>query len=346
MTRQCNAHRCCTQGRRVVGAVAHHQYATSTFLQCTNAVDLVLGGEIAGKGLDPDGTRDLRHVLGFVARQQLRIANAKLVERCKEWGEISAEFVREFDTSNRPRRRPDVGAQPIGIGIERRDARRECWHRFAHVVRRPHCNNNAVHRSAYAAPGFFNKRGCHNAHVMILSCCGIHDHSREQMSRSLLDGGGERQQLGRGRPVARVLIGDDPAHAGLADRQRPRLVEDRGRDAGECLERTTVAHDDGPSGCAIDPANDRHGRGENQWARRGDDEHRKHARPIVGHQPCCRAGGDREGSEPDGPLVRCALQRTFGCLRAAHQFNDLCVLTFLRRANGVDRQRAFLIRTA
>ena len=158
----------------------------------------------------------------------------------------------------------------------------------------------------------------------------------------MLDARGHREQ----RVFGDAVVGHDAMDLRFADRQRPRLVEDRRVHMRECLERTAVSHDDAAPRRAINAADDRHGRRENERARGRDNEHREHAQHVTRHPPRERADQQRQRREPDGKFVSGTLQRALARLRIAHEIDNARVLTVFRRANGTNGQRPFLIHTA
>ncbi len=107
--------------------------------------------------------------------------------------------------------------------------------------------------------------------------CGVHERSREEVARALLDGTGEAQHVARGPAVEHAHA----MHVRTSDGERPRLVEHRDRGRAELLERASVPDDDLPPRGAVDAADDRDGRGEDERARRRDDEHGQRATRIA-----------------------------------------------------------------
>ena len=116
--------------------------------------------------------------------------------------------------------------------------------------------------------------------------------------------------------------------------------------ADEPFERGAVPHDDLPARRAIDPADDRHRRGEDQRTRRRDHEDREHAQRIVRREPGAGARRDRRRREPHGVPVGEALQRGLARLRRAHELHDARVLALRRERRRAQPQHARAVERA
>ena len=91
-----------------------------------------------------------------------------------------------------------------------------------------------------------------------------------------------------------------------------------------------MPHDDLTARRAIDAADDRDGRRENERARRGDHEDREHTQRIVRREPGGAAGHGGRGCEPYGVPIGEALQRRLAGLSRAHELDDSRVLALGR----------------
>ena len=169
------------------------------------------------------------------------------------------------------------------------------------------------------------------------------DHGvRERVARAALHRRGEAEHIVLGEAVR----GEHLRHLGAADGERPRLVEDGGVHLLHPLERAAVAHDDVAARRAVDPAEDRDRRREDERTGGRDDEHREHARPVARRPEGRDADDEGERGEPHRVPVGDALQRRLARLRAAHELDDARVLALSREREGADREHPFPVRAA
>ena len=158
----------------------------------------------------------------------------------------------------------------------------------------------------------------------------------------LFRAGAEAKQLGGGGVTQRIQAADHE----LAGGEGAGLVEDEGGDAGSGFEIGDVFHQDAEAGGRAEGGDHRGGRGENESAGTGANEHADDAVEILGEGP--DEGGDHQHQRRivADVLVHDPHERELGLFRGENQFADPAEGGVLARAGDLHLEGAVEIHRA
>ena len=248
---------------------------------------LSAGSSSPRASVDPDVHRDGGGVRHRVAREQHAPPHAELraARRTSAGSPGRSSSANSITPANFPSI-ADVRAQPLASGTSASgEPRGAVTHSSTkRARRRTRCRPPTI--AGHAAPGrLAHVRRRRELEAALLR--RVHDRARQQVPRP---------PLHRGRqPRARRLREPRRRHRRRSPSACPTvsvpvLSNTTAVTLAELLERAAVLHDDQPARGAVHPADDRDRRGEDQRARRRDDEHGEHALDVAARDVRHRAG--------------------------------------------------------